>query len=44
MEDVLEVYHRPLDPLRPLICLDETTKQLVGAVRQHLPLPSGHPE
>jgi len=28
MEDVLEVYHRPYDPLRPQICLDETSKAL----------------
>jgi hypothetical protein len=26
MEDVLEVYHRPHDPGRPVVCLDETTK------------------
>jgi hypothetical protein len=28
MEDVLEVYQRPHDPQRPLVCLDETSKQL----------------
>jgi len=28
MEDVLDVYHRPYDPLRPVICLDETSKEL----------------
>ena len=28
MEDVLEVYARPQDPNRPLVCLDETSKQL----------------
>jgi hypothetical protein len=27
MEDVLEVDHRPHDPQRPLVCLDETSKQ-----------------
>jgi hypothetical protein len=27
MEDVLEVYHRPHDPDRPVICLDEASKQ-----------------
>jgi len=32
MEDVLEVYERPYDPKRPQVCLDETTKQLVGEV------------
>ena len=36
MEDVLEVYHRPYDPRRPVVCLDETLKQLIGEVRQPL--------
>src|SRR3712207_7004003 len=27
MEDVLEVYHRPYDPKRPVVCVDETFKQ-----------------
>ena len=43
MEDVLEVYHRPYDRYRPLICLDETTKQLVGEVREPLPMSPGQP-
>ena len=30
MEDVLEVYKRPYDPKRPMVCLDETSKQLIG--------------
>ena len=33
MEDVLDVYQRPYDPQRPQVCLDETSKQLVGHVR-----------
>ncbi len=33
MEDVLEVYHRPYDPARPQVCLDETSKQLVEHAR-----------
>lgn len=33
MEDVLEVYHLPRDPLRPVVCFDETSKQLVGHTR-----------
>jgi hypothetical protein len=33
MEDVLEVYTRPHDPARPLVCLDETSKQLVAETR-----------
>jgi hypothetical protein len=43
MEDVLDVYCRPLDPARPLVCFDETSKQLVGDVRTPLPLIPGHP-
>jgi DDE superfamily endonuclease len=41
MEDVLAVYTRPLDPKRPLVCLDEISKQLIGEVRSPLPLRSG---
>jgi hypothetical protein len=33
MEDVLEVYKRPYDPQRPVVCLDETSKQLIGETR-----------
>jgi len=43
MEDVLEVYQRPHDPQRPTVCMDETSKQLVGEVAQALPLQAGHP-
>jgi hypothetical protein len=41
MEDVLEVYHRPYDPKRPVVCLDETFKQLIGEVREPLPPSPG---
>lgn len=44
MEDVLEVYHRPRDPKRPVVCLDETFKQLVGEVREPLPPAPGRVE
>jgi len=37
MEDVLEVYHRPYDPARPVICLDERSKALRGTPRGGLP-------
>jgi len=43
MEDVLEVYHRPCNPRFPVICMDEAGKQLVGEVRQPLPLRPGQP-
>ncbi len=33
MEDVLEVYQRPHDPARPVVCLDETSKQLIAQTR-----------
>ena len=37
MEDVLAVYARPFDAKRPLVCLDETTKQMVKETRAPLP-------
>jgi hypothetical protein len=44
MEDVLEVYHRPYDPDRPLLCLDEASKQLIGETRLPIPPSPGQPE
>jgi hypothetical protein len=41
MEDVLEVYQRPHDPARPLVNVDELSKQLVGEVRDPLPARPG---
>jgi DDE superfamily endonuclease len=41
MEDVLAVYQRPPDPAYPVICMDETSKQLVGEVRVSLPVAPG---
>lgn len=43
MEDVLDVYHRPCDPLRPVVCLDETSRQLLGDVRSPLLAVPGQP-
>lgn len=43
MEDVLEVYQRPYDPKRPVVCLDETSKQLVGETRNPIPAKPGTP-
>src|ERR1041384_2923704 len=37
VEEGLEVYHRPHNPQRPVICLDECSKQLIGEVRTPLP-------
>ena len=44
MEDVLEVYHRPYDEQRPLVCLDEVPVQLVGEARVPLPPRPGRAE
>ena len=44
MEDVLEVYHRPFNATRPQVCLDETSKQLVGEWVQPIPAEPGQPE
>jgi len=44
MEDVLEVYHRPFDPDRPVVCLDEASKQLIGETRTPLAAEPGRPE
>ena len=41
MEDVLEVYQRPRDPARPLVCLDETSKQLIAETRAPIPMQKG---
>ncbi len=43
MEDVLDVYERPYDPARPVVCLDETSRQLLAAARPPLPLAPGRP-
>jgi len=43
MEDVLAVYTRPHDPDRPLVCLDETSKQLVAETRAPIPMKPGRP-
>jgi hypothetical protein len=41
MEDVLEVYRRPYDPQRPVVCLDEQPTQLVGETRVPVPAQPG---
>lgn len=38
MEEVLDLYHEPYDPRYPLVCFDETSKQLISETR--VPLPS----
>jgi hypothetical protein len=44
MENVLEVYQRPYDPDLPVVCMDETSKQLVAETRQPLPPLPGEPQ
>ena len=44
MEDVLDVYQRPYDPRRPVVCLDEASKQLTRETRTPIPAKSGQPE
>ena len=44
MEDVLEVYARPYDPLRPQVCLDEAAKQILSEVRAPLARECGQVE
>lgn len=41
MEDVLEVYSRPYDPNRPVVCMDEMNKQCILEVRATIPLSPG---
>ena len=43
MEDVLDVDERPFDPARPVVCLDETSRQLLGEVRPPQPPAPGRP-
>ena len=44
MEDVLEVYARPLDPRFPVVCMDESSIQLIGEVSTTIPAAPGHPQ
>ena len=44
MEDVLDVYKRPYDEKRPVVCMDETNKQQLKEVRPSIPIEPGKPE
>ncbi|GHU15922.1 transposase [Betaproteobacteria bacterium] len=44
MEDVLDVYHRPYTSDYPVVCMDESSKQLIGEVRTPISCAPGHPE
>ena len=43
MEKILDVYKRPFDPRYPVVCMDESPKQLIGEVRQPIPASPGQP-
>lgn len=42
MEDILDVYERPYDPNRPVVCMDEKPYQLLGEARDPLPMRPGN--
>ena len=44
MEDVLDVYEMPYDPAYPVVCMDESSKQLIGEVAAPIPAAPGRPE
>jgi len=41
MEDVLDVYEKPYDPKRPVVCMDEQPRQLIGEERIPIPMKPG---
>jgi hypothetical protein len=43
MENVLDVYRRPFDVSRPVVCMDETPRQLIGQTRLSVPAKPGQP-
>jgi hypothetical protein len=43
MEDVLDVYRQEQDEKRPLVCMDESPKPLIGETRVPLPMEPGKP-
>jgi transposase len=44
MENVLEVYHRPYDARRPVVCMDEKPRQLIAETRRRVPARPGRSE
>jgi hypothetical protein len=44
MEDVLELYAEPYDPMHPIVCFDETPYQLIREIRTPLPMRAGQPQ
>jgi hypothetical protein len=44
MEEILELYTHPYNPAYPLVCFDESSKQLISETRQPLSAKPGQPE
>ena len=44
MEDILDVYQRPYNPLYPVVCLDETSRQLIEETRVPIAAKPGEPK
>ncbi|MEA5508057.1 hypothetical protein VB735_34245 [Halotia wernerae UHCC 0503] len=44
MEDILQLYTRPYNPDYPLVCFDESSKQLISEIRNPLPAEPGQVE
>jgi hypothetical protein len=43
MEHILELYQQEPDPKRPLICFDEKPMQVIGSIREEVPMKPGRP-
>ena len=43
MERVLDIYKRPLDPRHPVVCMDESPRQLISETRTPIPCLPGQP-
>jgi hypothetical protein len=44
MEDILDIYKMPYDEKRPLVCMDESSKQLTKETRAEIPMAPGQPK
>jgi len=44
MEDILDTYKLPHDPRKPLVCMDESSRQQVKEVRSPIPMKAGQPQ
>jgi len=44
MENTLDLYHEPYNPMRPVVCFDEATKQLIASLQSSIPMKSGQPQ